>query len=138
LVADEIRGELAESHPDDSLRSGFSETVYAELFAHAEQALAAGRSVVLDGTFRSRRLRAQARAIASRCGASFRFVECRAEPELCRERLRCRANAAGWLAIFEHFLPLWEPPDELADDERAVLDTSRTAPLDFVESLLRL
>ncbi len=131
VVADEIRAEHAAGGQPEAYAPGFSAVVYDELFARARGALDEGHSVVLDATFRDRDLRARARRLAAECGASFRFVECRAGEEVCRARLRERemAGAPGWLAMFEHFLPLWEDPDEIPAAEREVVDTSGAEPL---------
>lgn len=124
LAADEVRAELhADGHPE-AFVPGFSAEVYDELFRRAGAALEHGSPVVLDGTFRNRALRARARQLAAAHGVPFRFVECRAGEERCRERLRQRADSSAWLELFENFLPLWEPPDELPAQERVVLDTS--------------
>ena len=47
-----------------SLRPGFREQVYDEVFRRAEVVLASGRPVVLDGCFGTRTLRARARELA--------------------------------------------------------------------------
>lgn len=124
IEADELRATFDRAGRRDALAPGFSETVYDEMFARADAALAAGRAVVLDGTFRSRERRARARELARRHGAIFRFVECRVPEERVRERLTRRDDAKGWLAMLDHFLPLWEPADEIDEGERVVLDTS--------------
>lgn len=142
LVADEVRAELAAEGAAEAWLPGFSEKLYPELLARAEATLAAGRSVVLDGTFRSRARRAEARRIAERCGAPLLFVECRAPREVCRERLRRRGGAeraGGWLALFEHFVAHeWEPADELRAEEHLVLDTGRPPGDSLAELRARL
>jgi len=133
LSADEIRAEFAALKGDDAYVPGFSPVVYDEAFRRAKAVLAAGRTAVLDGSFRSRRLRGAARELAHEQGAQFRFVECRAGEPACRQRLRDReaAGEEGWSRMLDHFLPLWEPVDELASDEHVLLDTSgRTLALD--------
>jgi hypothetical protein len=42
-----------------------------------------------------------------------------------RKFLGERDDPQGWLAMFEHFLTIWEPVDELHDDELFRLDTSQ-------------
>ncbi len=124
--ADETRRALFEAGESEAFVPGFSKQVYRELFERAAAALDAGRSVVLDGTFRTRRLRAEARQVAAERGLPFLCVECRAAVEVCRERVRARERAGerGWEALFEKFLTLWEPLEELPPGEHAVLDTS--------------
>lgn len=106
----------------------FTEAVYAEVFRRAAVVLASGRSVIVEASFRSRALRARARELAARHGVPFRLVECRASPEICRQRLRKRAHEAsvsdGRLEIFDDFVARWEPIDELPAPEHIVIDTA--------------
>jgi aminoglycoside phosphotransferase family enzyme/predicted kinase len=107
----------------------FSDRVYGELFRRAGVVLASGRPVVLDASFRSASLRSMARDLANACGVPFRFIECRATPEVCRERLAKREGqrtvSDGRLAIFDEFCARYEPIVELGADEHLVLDTAR-------------
>lgn len=107
----------------------FTEKVYAEVLRRASVVLASGRPVVVDASFRSRHLRESARELARAHGVRFRFIECRAPAETCRERLARRAGAAlptdGRLAIFDDFAARFEPVTELAGGEHVVLDTTR-------------
>ena len=106
----------------------FTEAVYAEVFRRAAVVLESGRSVIVEASFRSRALRARARELAARHGVPFRLVECRASPEICRQRLRERARGAsvsdGRLEIFDDFVARWEPIDELPAPEHIVIDTA--------------
>jgi len=107
----------------------FTESVYDEVFRRAGVVLESGRSVIVEASFRSRALRARARALAQRYGVPFRLVECRASPEVCRERLRERARTTsvsdGRLEIFDDFVARWQVIDELPAQEHLVIDTSR-------------
>ena len=107
----------------------FSDRVYDELFRRAGVVLASGRPVVLDASFRSAPLRRMARDLAKAHGVPFRFIECRATPEVCRERLAERARqrtvSDGRLAIFDEFCARYEPVVELGADEHLVLDTTK-------------
>jgi uncharacterized protein len=106
----------------------FTETVYAEVFRRAAVVLASGRPVIVEASFRSRALRARARELATRHGLPFCLIECRAAPEICRQRLRERAQRAsvsdGRLEIFDDFIARWQPIDELPAEEHLVLDTA--------------
>lgn len=106
-----------------------SEAVYRELLRRAGAVLASGRPVVLDTSFRTRRLRQAARRLAEEGGVPFHFLECRAGREVCRERLRQREQETGVsdgrLEIFDDFAARWEPVEELPESEHLVLDTSR-------------
>jgi predicted kinase len=128
ISADDVRRDYAEADTPEAELPGFSDTVYLELLRRAEGRLQEGGSVVLDGTFRSRRHRAAARELAARCAVPFRLVECRASPALCRARLADRGGpdeVAGWLALFDHFIEhLWEPVDEIPELEHRSVDTS--------------
>ncbi|MCX4244268.1 bifunctional aminoglycoside phosphotransferase/ATP-binding protein [Paraliomyxa miuraensis] len=110
----------------------FTDQVYAEVLRRAGVVLASGRPVIVEASFRSRAQRERARALAREHGVPFRLVECRASPEICRERLRERAKRAsvsdGRLEIFDDFVASFEPIDELPAQEHLVLDTG--APLD--------
>jgi uncharacterized protein len=138
LEADALRAELEAAGCAEARLPGFSETLYPELLSRAEPLLAAGRSVVLDGTFRTHAQRAAARELALRHGAAFRFVECRAPRETCRARLAERGDpeeVRGWLSLFDHFVATeWEPVSELPPREHRVLDTGR----DLEETLTSL
>jgi aminoglycoside phosphotransferase family enzyme/predicted kinase len=105
-----------------------TERVYRELFRRAGSVLRSRRSVVLDASFRSRALRDEARKLAREHGVPFYFVECRADPDECRRRLRRRAETRtisdGRLEIFDDFLARWERIDEIAPREHVVVDTS--------------
>ncbi len=103
--------------------------VYAEVLRRAEVVLASGRPVVLDASFRSRGLRAAAHRLAEKGGLAFRFVECRADPSLCKARLAERASergvSDGRLEIFDAFCARFEPVVELPAAEYTLIDTAR-------------
>lgn len=106
-----------------------SERVYEELLRRAGRVLDSGRPVVLDASFRRRDHRLAARHLAHRHSVPFRFVECRADPTLCRQRLerreRERGVSDGRLEIFDDFLARWQPVEELPAAEHLLLDTGR-------------
>jgi predicted kinase len=108
---------------------GVTERVYGEILRIASVVLESRRSVVVDASFRTRAMRAAARRLAASLGVRFRFVECRAPVEVCRERVarRSRGPSDGRPAIFDDFLARYEAVTELPQDEHVVLDT--TAPL---------
>lgn len=117
---------------------GFTERVYAEALRRAEVVVSSGRPVILDASFRSAAMREAARQLAKRCGVPFRFVECRADSDVCRARLSERERSVsvsdGRLAVFDAFRERFEPVTELCAAEHIVLDTSR--PIE--DSLRRL
>lgn len=116
-----------------------TERVYAELLRRAEVVLSSQRSVIVDASFRSRDHRRAARALARRMGVPFLFIECRADPAVCRERLVARARGPsisdGRLDVFDAFMASYQPVDELGQDELLRLDTSQ--PLDATLDTLR-
>jgi aminoglycoside phosphotransferase family enzyme/predicted kinase len=107
-----------------------TDRVYAEMMLRASTVLESGRPVVLDASFRTEELRRAARDLAAEHGVPFLMVECRARPEICRERLVRREHETrvsdGRLAIFDAFCARVEPPNELPPAELLVLDTERT------------
>jgi aminoglycoside phosphotransferase family enzyme/predicted kinase len=109
----------------------FTDRVYEEVLRRAGVALASGRPVVIDASFRSRSMRDAARRLAASHGVPFRFVECRAPAEVCRARLRLREQretvSDGRLAIFDDFSARFEPVVEIPGAEHVVLDTSGPA-----------
>ena len=120
-------------HLDDAPWAGaydpaFTDAVYREVLRRAEVVLASGRPVVLDASFRSRSMRADARALATRLGVPFKIIECRVSPATCRARLEQRAAQTsvsdGRLAVFDDFVSRFEPMDDLPEDEHLALDTS--------------
>ena len=115
---------------DGAYDLSFTDRVYDEVIRRAEVVIRSGRPVVIDASFRTRAMRAQARALAERHGVGFRLVECQAPIDVCRGRLRTRADQVtvsdGRLEIFDAFLSRWEPIEELSAEEHLPLDTTRT------------
>jgi predicted kinase len=147
IDADRTRKHLLGLEPTMRDRSGafegaydpkMTDRVYAELMLRASTVLESGRPVVLDASFRGEKMRRAARDLAAEHGVPFLIVECRARPEVCRERLARREREAGVsdgrLAISDAFCARVEPWNELAPSERLVVDTER--PLDATLSLL--
>lgn len=106
-----------------------TDRVYAELMLRASIVLESGRPVVLDASFRTEELRRAARDLAREHDVPFMFVECRARPSVCRERLARRERESsvsdGRLAIFDAFCARVEPVREIADASLVVVDTER-------------
>jgi aminoglycoside phosphotransferase family enzyme/predicted kinase len=108
-----------------------TEQVYAEVLRRADHVLASGRPVILDASFRSRKHRDAARALAQKHGVPFYFLECTAPDSVCRERLHARAKGPsvsdGRKEIYDAFIASWEPVTELPPAEHVVVDTTRPA-----------
>lgn len=103
LNADRVRKELGgvpagvrvPARPNEGLyRPEMNVAVYGALLERAAAALAAGRNVVLDGTFRREGDRAAAAAVAAAAGARYFAIECTAPAEEVRRRLD-RRQAEG-------------------------------------------
>jgi predicted kinase len=107
----------------------------------AECVLSSGRSVIVDGTFRSREQRANARLLAQKFGAPFYFVECRATPEASQARLRERAKqphvSDARVELFDEFVRRFEPVDEFSANEHIVADTSQASASETLRELER-
>ena len=134
-VAPEAR--LDESPWQGAYSRQSTERVYAEMLRRAGAVVSSGRTVVLDASFRGREQRAAARRLAREHGVPFYFVECRADPDVCRERLarrdRERRVTDGRIEIFDEFRERWESVDELPARAHLECDTARP---DCVEKVL--
>ena len=110
----------------------FTREVYAEMLRRAEHVLGSRRPVILDASFRSETMRAEARGLAKRAGVPFRFVECRAPLATLRSRLDARDGVASVsdarAGILDEFAARFEAVTELPPDEHVIVDTTR--PLD--------
>jgi aminoglycoside phosphotransferase family enzyme/predicted kinase len=115
----------------------FGDRTYIELLRRARCVLTTRRSVIVDASFRASRHRDAVRSLAREIGIPFAFVECRADAETCRERLRNRKRGVsdGRLEIFDDFVRTWEPVTELSAAEHIVVDT--TFPIDQTMHVLR-
>ncbi|MGO8995908.1 MAG: AAA family ATPase [Polyangiaceae bacterium] len=106
-----------------------TEHVYGEVLRRAAVVLASGRSVIVDASFRSRKMRADARAVAEAHAVPFLLVECRADRATCMQRLEERGKVVavsdGRPAIFDAFCANFEPILELAAGEHLVVHTTR-------------
>jgi aminoglycoside phosphotransferase family enzyme/predicted kinase len=82
------------------------EATYDEVLRRAGEVVAAGRGVIVDASFRARRHRAAAAALAARAGAPFAFVEARcSDEETLRRRLRAREGTRAASDAREELLP---------------------------------
>ena len=71
-------------------REDFSERTYAEMRRLAREHLAAGRNVILDGSYKRAQERSRVRQLARKHGAQVLFVYCECPPAVARERLGIR------------------------------------------------
>ena len=106
------------------------EQVYSEMLSRAEGLLAAGRPVVIDGTYITKDRRAPMLATIRSAGAPLLIVECAAPDDVVRGRQEQRAGEAwtaseGRYEIYEQQKREVEPADEVPAAERLAMDTSR-------------
>ncbi len=112
------------SEPADEKRlygSAMSRRTFARLEQLAAAGMAAGFAVIVDATFLHRRSRDRFRLLARRMGQPFVIIDCKAPPQLLRERLALRERAArdaseAGVRVMESQLQLDEP---LGDAELA-------------------
>jgi hypothetical protein len=107
-----------------------TERTYASMVQRAEELLALGHSVVLDGCFTKGAQRLPVLELARRAGVPLLLIECRTPERVIRERLERRAAKNGSLSdgrleIYQQQVLEWEPPYEIPPDERLVVDRSK-------------
>lgn len=89
LRTDAIRKELVEK---PEYTDAERERVYVELFERAEKHLAAGTSVVLDGTFAEHDRRETVRELADDYDVEFLLLQVVCTPEVVKQRIRSRED----------------------------------------------
>lgn len=113
--------------------------VYSHLFVRADEMLRSGRSVILDATFASQRLRAEARRLAETVRAPFVFIHAFCSEENALARLRKRelkpglsdARAQHWTDLKRNF----EAPAELPETCRVDVCTDAARDESVLEAL---
>ncbi len=107
----------------------FSTRTYTEMLRQAREHLAAGRSVILDASYKRALERARVRQLAKEQGARMVFVYCECPPEVARERLGIRltdpeAISDGRVELFEAQARDFDP---VGPEDRPLLrlDTTR-------------
>ena len=119
----------------------FSQRTYESMFQQADEQLKAGRSVVLDGTFRRSVERAGAIATARKLGVGTWIVECQLPDDIARQRLESRwaegtSVSDGRWELYHQQKKEREPVSEVPADRYIPLDTSRPVQ-ETVRELLR-
>jgi predicted kinase len=138
IHSDAVRKRLSGLKPTDRVAVGFGEGIYGEDFSvrtydemlrQAEAHLAAGRSLILDGSYKRVAERARVRRLARDHDARVVFVYCECPPELARERLGIRltdpeAISDGRVELFEDQARDFDP---FTPEDRPLLrlDTTR-------------
>lgn len=138
ISSDVVRKRLAGARPTerhyDDFEGGiytpeFSARTYAEQLRLAGQFLEEGRSVVLDATFSKRASRQAAAELAAAANADLWVVECVADDDDLRERLRRRESRGesisdGRWEIFERERAAFQPMDEVPAGRHVVVRTT--------------
>jgi aminoglycoside phosphotransferase family enzyme/predicted kinase len=117
LNSDRIRKELAglpaEARGPVSLYTdAVTESTYAECLRRAEVSLFRGERVIIDASFRQNAFRQRFLHTARRLAVPTLWLECQADPAVCRRRLAGRhgdVSDADW-AIYELSAEHWEAP----------------------------
>jgi predicted kinase len=138
IHSDAVRKHLAGLKPTDRVPVAFGQGIYDEDFStrtytemlrRADAHLAAGQSVILDGSYKRAAERERVRQLAREQGARVIFVYCECPPEVARERLGIRltdpeAISDGRVELFEDQRRDFDP---LGAEDRPLLrlDTTR-------------
>ena len=149
IHSDAVRKTLAGLKPTDRVSVEFGQGIYAgdfstrtydEMLRQAEVHLAAGRNVILDGSYKRAQERARVRQLAREQGAQVVFVYCECPPEVARERLGIRltdleAISDGRVELFEDQMRDFDP---FMPEDRPLLrlDTNQD-PQVVLEELIR-
>ena len=150
LQMDVLRKELLDIPADEHHFEPFGQGIYsadvtrrtyAGALARAEALLLAGRSVIIDASYRSREDRLEARSVAERLEADFRVVECQCPEDVLRERLDARLGESGQASdgrweIYTAQKASFEAATELPASERIVVNTAETSEA-CVDAVLR-
>jgi predicted kinase len=148
IHSDAVRKTLAGLKPTDRVHVEFGQGIYDEDFSArtydemlrlAEAHLAAGRNLILDGSYKRAAERARVRRLGQNQGARVVFVYCECPPEVARERLGIRvtdpeAISDGRVELFEDQARDFDP---FTPEDRPLLrlDTTRD-PAVVLEELL--
>src|SRR6185369_7393368 len=115
---------------------------YEEVIRRASEVLEAGRGVVLDATFSTRRWRQLAGEAARSAQASFVFVETRCRTDLLRRRLAERRErpsvSDATEGLLESFLREYEPVTALDPQPCVVVETDQSPEVATRDALRRL
>jgi len=107
-----------------------TKTTYKRMFERAAAVIKDGRNVILDGTFRRRRLRRDAREVASEHGADFFIIKVKCSPDTVKERIENRkgisdADFSTYKELKESFEPITDEEVEVIDNSGRIADTVR-------------
>lgn len=131
LNSDRIRKALAGLQPTDKRPESwgqgiyskeFSELTYSKMIEEAETRLRKGETVILDASFSKKVYREKIIKLAESMSVPYFFVYCYCSEEETKRRLDKRAGNAqavsdGRWEIYVEQVRLFEPPDEIADEQ---------------------
>ena len=140
--SDRVRKELANITPTERkletidagiYTSEFSEKTYRVLLEKAKDRLQQGESVIVDASYQYKRDRQDAKTLAGNLNCRINFILCQCSEEEMQRRMDLRAKDPGAVSdgrweIYLQQKKRFEPPDELAPPQLAVIDTQ--APLE--------
>jgi predicted kinase len=154
LSSDSTRKRLADLDPARPQAEAFGQGVYSAawtartydaLLDEAGEALATGRSVLLDASFLRRSDRQAAAGLAAAHGARLLFVECACPREMALQRLAKRwksRNEGGWEPgetasrasdgrpdLYDAQQSAWEPFDPGAESDTEHIEAATALPL---------
>lgn len=112
----------------------FSRKTYDALMAEAKSILVEGGSVIIDASFIKAAERKRAKALAEKMNASFYILECKADEETIRQRLKQRLEQGsvsdGRWEIYEIQKEQYEPVTEVPSLKHVIIDTVQ--PIDKI------
>ena len=127
LRTDVIRKELV---PEPEYTPAETQRVYEEMLERARDAVEAGGSVVVDGTFKNQTFRERAVETANAGGSGFRMVKVECSTDVVRRRIANRENDASDADFEVH--TMYRDRFEPVSMEHVVVDNS-----DGMEATLR-
>lgn len=148
VSSDVVRKELTGLAPTERRRDRYAEGIYSdatttrtyqELHRQAETALAQGRSIIVDATFRRRADRETFRQLAARHGARFQLLHAICPEETIRQRLDAREKRGDEVSDGRWDIYLLQKGkfDVPADDEAGITRVDTSKPVtELLETLL--
>ena len=139
LASDRVRKKLAGMSPTTRARESYQSGIYSEevtrltyesLLKVADDQLANGQGVIVDATFGNPQYRRLFVNLANRFNVPILFIECRADENTIRERLKKRRDdehevSDATCAVYERMRAEYRPLSEIPDSCRFELDTGR-------------
>ncbi len=150
IQMDALRKELAGLDPGEKRPEAFgsglysedvSRKTYAAALDRASEAIKAGRSAIIDGSYKRREERLRALETARSLGADFIVLECRCDEEKVRQRLESRQSETGepsdgrW-EIFRQQQADYDAVCELPKECHALVETD-VSPAEAADRALR-